>query len=42
MEWVKLDTTFYLDAAIVRAGEAAEVLFVRAMAYCGDEHEVTL
>ena len=37
MEWVKLDTTFYLDAAIVRAGEAAEVLFVRAMAYCGDQ-----
>ena len=37
MEWVKLDTTFYLDVAIVRAGEAAEVLFVRAMAYCGDQ-----
>ena len=37
MEWVKLDTTFYLDAAVIRAGEAAEVLFVRAMAYCGDQ-----
>lgn len=36
MEWVKLDTTFYLDEAIVAAGEAAEVLFVRAMAWCGD------
>lgn len=37
MEWVKLDSTYYLDAAIVRAGEAAEVLFLRAMAYCGDQ-----
>lgn len=37
MEWVKLDSTFYLDVAIIRAGEAAEVLFVRAMAYCGDQ-----
>ena len=37
MEWVKLDSTYYLDVAIVRAGEAAEVLFVRAMAYCGDQ-----
>ena len=37
MEWVKLDSTFYLDAAVIRAGEAAEVLFVRAMAYCGDQ-----
>lgn len=37
MEWVKLDSTFYLDAAVIRAGEPAEVLFVRAMAYCGDQ-----
>lgn len=37
MDWVKLDSTYYLDVAIVRAGEAAEVLFVRAMAYCGDQ-----
>lgn len=37
MEWVKLRTAFYNDPAIVRAGEAAEVLFVRAMAYCGEQ-----
>ena len=37
MEWVKLASTYYLDAAVMRAGEAAEVLFVRAMAYCGDQ-----
>ncbi|WP_372733591.1 hypothetical protein [Nocardioides sp.] len=37
MDWVKLSTSFYNDAAVMRAGEAAEVLFVRAMAYCGDQ-----
>lgn len=35
MDWVKLDTTYYLDAAVIRAGEPAEVLFTRALAYCG-------
>lgn len=38
MEWVKLSTNYYLDPAIMRAGEAAEVLFTRALAYVGD-HE---
>lgn len=37
MDWVKLTTNYYLDAAIMRAGEAAEVLFTRALAYCGDQ-----
>ncbi|GAA1909236.1 hypothetical protein GCM10009737_08050 [Nocardioides lentus] len=37
MDWVKLDCTYYLDGAIVLAGEAAEVLFTRAMAWCGDQ-----
>lgn len=37
MEWVKLvaQPAFYLDAALLRAGEAAEVLFTRGLAYCG-------
>lgn len=37
MDWVKLTTNYYLDAAVMRAGEAAEVLFTRALAYCGDQ-----
>ncbi|TAJ21801.1 MAG: hypothetical protein EPO65_00440 [Dehalococcoidia bacterium] len=37
MDWVKLRTNYWLDVAIVRAGEAAEVLWVRAKAYCGAE-----
>lgn len=37
MDWVKLRTTYYNDAAIMRAGEAAEILFVRALAYCGEQ-----
>ena len=37
MDWVKLDATYYNDRAIVRAGEAAEVLFLRCLAYCGAE-----
>lgn len=37
MDWVKLKTNYYLDAAIMRAGEAAEVLFTRALAYVGDQ-----
>jgi hypothetical protein len=37
MEWVKLAAIppYYLDSALLRAGEAAEVLFCRALAYCG-------
>lgn len=37
MEWVKLSTSYDTDDAIMRAGEAAEVLFTRALAYCGRE-----
>lgn len=37
MEWVKLSTSYDTDAAIMRAGEAAEVLFTRSLAYCGRE-----
>ena len=37
MDWVKLTTNYYLDAAIMRAGEASEVLFTRALAYVGDQ-----
>jgi hypothetical protein len=38
MEWVKLYATppYYLDGALLRAGEAAEVLFCRALAHCGN------
>lgn len=37
MEWVKLAASpaFYMDGALLRAGEAAEVLFCRALAHCG-------
>lgn len=37
MEWVKLiaQPAYYLDAALLRAGEPAEVLFLRGLAYCG-------
>lgn len=37
MDWVKLDSSYYNDAAIMRAGDQAELLFVRAMAYCGNQ-----
>lgn len=37
MDWVKLSTTYYNDPAIMRAGEAAEVLFTRALGYCGEQ-----
>lgn len=37
MEWVKLATNYYDDPAIMRAGEAAEVLFTRALAYVGSQ-----
>lgn len=38
MEYVKLLAIppYYLDGALRRAGEAAEVLFVRALAHCGN------
>jgi hypothetical protein len=35
MEWVKLATDFYDDPAVVAAGDDAELLFVRGLAYCG-------
>lgn len=35
MEWCRLGTGYYLDGAILRAGEAAEVLFLRCIAYSG-------
>lgn len=37
MEWVKLLAVpaYYVDGALLRAGEAAEVLFCRGLAYCG-------
>ncbi len=35
MEWCRLTTNFYLDGAVLRAGEAAEVLFLRCIAYSG-------
>lgn len=37
MEWVKLKSTYYLDDALMRAGEDAEVLFLRALAYAADQ-----
>lgn len=37
MEWVKLAAVpaYYVDGALLRAGEAAEVLFCRGLAHCG-------
>ncbi|MCW2757009.1 MAG: hypothetical protein JWO46_755 [Nocardioidaceae bacterium] len=35
MDWVKLASTYYNDPALMRAGEAAEVLFTRGLAYAG-------
>ncbi len=35
MDWCKLDTTYYHDGALLRAGEAAEILFMRCIAYSG-------
>lgn len=37
MEWVKLAAVpaYYIDGALLRAGEAAEVLFCRGLAHCG-------
>ena len=33
MDWCRLGSSYYLDAAVLRAGEAAEVLFLRCLAY---------
>ncbi len=35
MDWCRLTTNYYLDGAVLRAGEAAEVLFLRCIAYSG-------
>lgn len=35
MDWCRLTTNYYLDPALARAGEAAEVLFLRCIAYSG-------
>ena len=35
MDWCRLSTSFYLDIALLRAGESAEVLFLRCLAYAG-------
>ena len=37
MDWVKLSTGYYRDPKVQRAGEAAEVLFTRALAYSGEQ-----
>lgn len=36
MEWCRLTAGYYRDPAVVRAGEAAEVLFVRMISYCAE------
>lgn len=35
MDWCRLSTGYYLDAELLRAGEPAEVLFLRCLAYSG-------
>lgn len=37
MHYIPFSTTYYLDVALMRAGEAAEVLWCRARAWCGDQ-----
>lgn len=37
MDWCRLTSDYYQDAGIVRAGEAAEVLFLRVLAYCASQ-----
>lgn len=37
MEWVKLATRYYTDPAVASLDEAAELAFVRSIAYCGAE-----
>lgn len=35
MEFIKVDTRYYLEDAMIAAGEKAEVLWMRAKAHCG-------
>lgn len=35
MKWIKLASAYYLDPAVVALDDAAEVMFTRALAYCG-------
>lgn len=35
-DWFKMGVGFYRDPALVRAGEAAEIFFVRALGYCAE------
>lgn len=37
MDWCRLGTSFYLDRDVLGAGEAAELLFLRCIAYSGAE-----
>lgn len=37
MDWCRLSSSYYLDPAVVGAGEAAEVLFTRLLAYCAEK-----
>ncbi|MCR1785344.1 hypothetical protein KVF89_22580 [Nocardioides carbamazepini] len=36
MDFIQVQTNYYLEAQLVAAGEKAEVLFLRAKAYCAD------
>lgn len=36
--WCKLSGTYYADPAVLRAGEAAELLFVRGLSYCREHN----
>jgi hypothetical protein len=36
MDWCRLSANYYRDPAVVRAGELAEVLFLRMLAYCAE------
>lgn len=35
-DWFKMGVGFYRDPALIRAGEAAEVFFVRALGFCAE------
>lgn len=37
MDWCRLSAGYYRDPAIAQAGEAAELLFVRALSYCAEQ-----
>lgn len=37
MDWVKLSTRYYADPKVAALDDAAEVLFVRGLAYAGDQ-----